>query len=138
MSSLRLKLAAWAVCPRCCRPHAGASCPVCQPLEPLPSSGDAGSREVRPVPHAKEPVQQRGRRANPELGGLTLGALGLVPLLGLIFSLLGVVLSIAALRSAPARGRSPRSGYLALAVSLTTTVPGILLWGWLRAAAAAW
>jgi hypothetical protein len=62
----------------------------------------------------------------------------MVPLLGLVFCVLGVVLSTVALRSARASGRSPRLAYLGLAVSLTTALPGILLWGWLRAASAAW
>ena len=138
MSSLHHKLPAWAVCQRCCRPHAGASCPSCEPVESEPAVRADGPRELRPRPRTDEPLQQRGRPANPELGGLTLGALGLVPLMGLIFCVVGVVLSMAALRSAHAAGRSPRVAYLALAGSLTTAVPGILLWGWLRAAAAAW
>jgi hypothetical protein len=138
VSSLPLKLAAWSVCPQCCRPHAGASCPVCQPDENAPRRRRDEPPELRPRQRTDEPLQERGRPANPEIGGLTLGALGLVPLLGLIFCVLGVVLSMAALRSARAVGRSPRVAYLALAVSLTTAVPGILLWGWLRAAAAAW
>jgi hypothetical protein len=69
---------------------------------------------------------------------VTLGALGLVPILGLAFSLLGVVLSLAALRALHRQRRPLWLGYLGLGVSLTTAIPGVLLWGWLQAAAAAW
>jgi len=87
---------------------------------------------------AGEPLQQGRAPGSSELGGLTLGALGLVPLLGLVFCVLGAALSMAALRSARTTGRSSRLAYLGLAVSLTATIPNILLWGWLSTAAAAW
>jgi len=72
------------------------------------------------------------------VGGITLGVLGLVPLLGLAFCALGVVLSLAALRHLHRQGRPLRLAYLGLGVSLSTAVPGVLLWGWLQTAAAAW
>jgi len=77
-------------------------------------------------------------RSGAALGGLTLGALGIVPLLGLAFCMLGVVLSLAALRASRWRGRDTRLAYAGLAVSLATSIPGILIWGWLRSASAAW
>jgi hypothetical protein len=100
---------------------------------------------------ASEPESpaQRGRSAEPlatksegthsvAVGGLTLGALGLIPLLGLAFSVLGAVLSLAALRSLHRRGQRASLAVIGLAVSLTTAVPGVLLWGWLQSASAAW
>ncbi len=153
LSPLLQKLPAWAVCPSCCRPYRGGACPFCEPSELLAAPGGreasrrpnelAGRASGQPGPRAGRPeraeaVQHGLHVNNSELGGLALGALGLVPLLGLVFCVLGAVLATAALRSARVTGRSPRLAYLALAVSLTTAVPGILLWGWLHAAAAAW
>jgi hypothetical protein len=77
-------------------------------------------------------------RSGVAVGGLTLGALGLIPLLGLAFSVLGVVLSLAALRGLQRQGRPTRIALLGLGVSLTTAVPGVLIWGWLQSASAAW
>jgi hypothetical protein len=69
---------------------------------------------------------------------VTLGTLGIVPILGLAFCALGVILSLAALRSLHHQGRPTWIAYLGLGVSLTTSVPGIVLWWWLQAASAAW
>lgn len=84
------------------------------------------------------PLEHRSSGSNVAVGGLALGALGLVPLLGLAFSVLGVILSIAALRGLQRQGRPTRLALFGLGISLTTSVPGVLIWGWLQSASAAW
>jgi hypothetical protein len=84
------------------------------------------------------PLLNRSSRSGAALGGITLGALGIVPILGLVFCLIGAVLSLAALRTLHRQGKPTRLAYLGLGLSLSTSIPGLLLWGWLHSASAAW
>lgn len=126
-------LRSWAVCPRCCAPFNTSICPSCGEQEPgrvLPGPSQAQTQIA--------PLERRETGSGVAVGGLALGALGLVPLLGLAFSVLGVILSIAALRGLQRQGRPTRLALLGLGISLTTSVPGVLIWGWLQSASAAW
>ncbi len=131
-------LRAWAVCPRCCNPYQTTSCPIC-----CEADAERSPAARTPVAPASAPAsallpRQESASSGVAASGLALGALGLVPLLGLAFSVLGVILSLAALRSEKRQGRSPRLALCGLALSLTTSVPGVLIWGWLQSASAAW
>ncbi len=138
MSQLRSQLRPWAICPRCLGPYAESSCPRCE-VEVAASTSVPGPGLPAPPPRLEHTAPlDGGVRSGAALGGLTLGALGIVPLLGLAFCMLGVVLSLAALRASRWRGRDTRLAYAGLAVSLATSIPGILIWGWLRSASAAW
>jgi hypothetical protein len=130
-----MKLRAWAVCPTCLVSYSDTSCPHCTSsdiLEPAPPPRFQGGKGEPAGPLERPPP------SGAAVGSVTLGALGLVPILGLAFSVLGVVLSLAALRALHRQRRPLWLAYLGLGVSLTTAIPGVLLWGWLQAAAAAW
>jgi hypothetical protein len=88
-------------------------------------------------PQAEPFVEQHPRSGAP-VHGVILGALGAVPLLGPIFSLLGLVTSLHALCSLRRRSRPTAVACLGLAVSLLTLVPGVLVWAWSFGSAAAW
>jgi hypothetical protein len=133
-----MQLHAWAVCPNCLAPYNQSSCPTCGEEEA--SRPPARALPLPPPEKGESPAGplERPTPSGAAVGGVTLGALGLVPILGLAFCVLGVILSLAALRSLHRQGRPTWIAYLGLGVSLTTSVPGIFLWWWLQAASAAW